>query len=594
MAAFKMPQPVAPSSGNSSPTPAPIPAKWITLVEDQDARIFTFGSCMALADLRGDGKCALVVGELSHTSGEIRLRSLDGQMWRDAFKLAEFPSAVLPLHLETPDAAKRIVPAIAVSVGNAVLIYKTMKPLCRYQLPHLQPLKEEQDLWTAAREKRLTVPDLFNKLNALKETYSEALFTQRTKSFLLISNDERDYFVQEYSEKPLFRSSVITCMATVNKKLKEEGSDQYLVLGTESRHLYIVDALTNLVKAQHEVPDVPAAVATHGTFHERYRLFISCRDGKIYTITKDFSEITCVAPNDRPITMLNTGKHLVVPCMDGVIYFYKGKNNELHHKCEHPIACAEVIKYEPTGFKAVAVALMNKEVLFFKEDQLVDTFTCDDVVTAMKYGKFDREDGALALVLRNGTVIIKLIKRRAKFEQITTEKVIKPIQQLIPKRSTLFLDQTQRERENCKKMNTAVFDNITRMKYEINKRYAESLQLQSGNASVQEEVLITPQLLGSGPFFKLIVRVQNMSTETAMTDYSVFLQSDKTMYALPQTYIEVPFVVPRGKFAFARLFKFIGNQPSQGEITIHLFKGSRPVPVMSIVAVIPESDVGLV
>lgn len=70
------------------------------------------------------------------------------------------------------------------------------------------------------------------------------------RRFLLISPDEREYFVQEYSEKPLGRSSVITCMTTLNKKLKDDSSEQYLVLGTESKYIYIVDAVSNSTKAQ--------------------------------------------------------------------------------------------------------------------------------------------------------------------------------------------------------------------------------------------------------------------------------------------------------------------------------------------------------
>ena len=60
-----------------------------------------------------------------------------------------------------------------------------------------------------------------------------------------------------------------------------------------------------------------------------------------------------------------------------------------------------MIKYEATGLRAVAVALANKEVHIFKDDQLVDVTTYDDVVIAMKYGRFDREEGAMAFVLRS-------------------------------------------------------------------------------------------------------------------------------------------------------------------------------------------------
>ncbi|OQV17267.1 Bardet-Biedl syndrome 1 protein [Hypsibius exemplaris] len=582
-----------PAATSAAVSPTTTDSKWITLVEDQDARVFTFGACMALMDLRGDGRYALVVGELNHTSGEIRLRALDGQSWRDTFKLTEFPAAVLAINLEPGDSGRRTVPAIAVAVGNLILVYKTMKPLCRYQLPPLPALKEEVDLWQAVRAKNIGILDLVGGLTVVRVSYPEAALTQRTRAFLLLPAEEREEFVREHCEKSLHRSTVITCMTTVNNKLKDEHSDQYLVIGTESRQIFIVDALSNMTKAQHDVPDVPVTIATHGTFLEKYRIFTSCRDGKIYTITKDYPEVVSIAPNDRPVTLLSTGKHLVVPCMDGILYFFKGKSHELQHKLDCPITCAEVIKYEATGLRAVAVALTNREVHIFRDDHLVDLFTCDEMVVAMKYGRFDREEGALALVLRNGTVIIKLIKRRAKFDPIVQEKPVKPLESLLPKKSALFLDHTVRERENCKRMNTAIFDNLTRMKYEINKRYADSLQLQTAGGTIRNDVILTPQLLGTGPCFKLIVTLQNTASDTPLIGYHIYLEMDQSMYALKGRLVEIPFVVPQGKFAFARPFRFIGSQIMQGEITIQLLKDGHCVPVLSVQTVIPESDPSL-
>ena len=82
-------------------------------------------------------------------------------------------------------------------------------------------------------------------------------------------------------------------MTTVNNKLKDETSDQFLVVGTENRQVLTVDALSNTTRAQQ---------------------FLLC----------SYPEIGSLSTNDRPITVLSTGKYLVVPCMDETIYFYKG------------------------------------------------------------------------------------------------------------------------------------------------------------------------------------------------------------------------------------------------------------------------------
>jgi hypothetical protein len=46
----------------------------------------------------------------------------------------------------------------------------------------------------------------------------------------------------------------------------------------------------------------------------------------------------------------------------------------------------------------------------------------------------------------------------------------------------------------CVGMNTGIFDNLTRMKYEINRRYADSLQLQSAGGRIRSDVIVTPQV----------------------------------------------------------------------------------------------------
>ena len=74
----------------------------------------------------------------------------------------------------------------------------------------------------------------------------------------------------------------------------------------------------------------------------------------------------------------------------------------------------------------------------------------DEVATAIKFGRFGREEGALVLATRTGGLQVKLFRRTAKFE----EKSNMPgppaaqAQKLnIPKKTKVFVDQTMRERE---------------------------------------------------------------------------------------------------------------------------------------------------
>ena len=91
----------------------------------------------------------------------------------------------------------------------------------------------------------------------------------------------------------------------------------------------------------------------------------------------------------------------------------------------------------------------------------MDTLYLDDVVVAMKYGRFGREDNTLVMVTVNGSLIVKILKRTAQF-QLSIEQSYdldrtvgsslnignnSTAKLIIPKKTKLFVDQTMRERE---------------------------------------------------------------------------------------------------------------------------------------------------
>lgn len=77
----------------------------------------------------------------------------------------------------------------------------------------------------------------------------------------------------------------------------------------------------------------------------------------------------------------------------------------------------------------------------------------DDVVVAMKYGRFGREDNTLVMVTQNGSLIVKILKRTAQFQMMNDQDKYgttvnsSTTKLVIPKKTKLFVDQTMRERE---------------------------------------------------------------------------------------------------------------------------------------------------
>ena len=62
-------------------------------------------------------------------------------------------------------------------------------------------------------------------------------------------------------------------------------------------------------------------------------------------------------------------------------------------------------------------------MLIFNEKNVVDCFQAADVVSAMKFGRFGREDCALVLIGNGGGLMVKILKRTAQFETLESALV---------------------------------------------------------------------------------------------------------------------------------------------------------------------------
>ena len=83
------------------------------------------------------------------------------------------------------------------------------------------------------------------------------------------------------------------------------------------------------------------------------------------------------------------------------------------------------------------IFFISRQVLIFNEKNVVDCFQSNDIVSAMKFGRFGREDSALVLIGNGGGLVVKILKRTAQFE--TLESALAP---QLSKVSTYLLGQS--------------------------------------------------------------------------------------------------------------------------------------------------------
>ena len=73
------------------------------------------------------------------------------------------------------------------------------------------------------------------------------------------------------------------------------------------------------------------------------------------------------------------------------------------------IMAIEVLDYKAKSLLGLLVALSNCEIHTYVDKTHVDTIVTEDVVTAMKFGRFGREDSTLVIVTRGHTMALSFM-----------------------------------------------------------------------------------------------------------------------------------------------------------------------------------------
>lgn len=187
-----------------------------------------------------------------------------------------------------------------------------------------------------------------------------------------------------------------------------------------------------------------------------YRILFACRDAHIYLIKRGYSSgRLCIQLNSHPVGLARIGSNIYVACMDHTLSIFTTKGNRVWNmKQPAAITTMEAIFLERQGLHIIAVALANKKVMFYNDRKCVDILHMHDIVVAMKFGRFGREDNTLVMVSKRGALTVKILKRTAKFIAREYEEEASKAASgsaagklIVPKKTKLFVDQTMRERE---------------------------------------------------------------------------------------------------------------------------------------------------
>uniref|UniRef100_A0A4W5KGD7 BBSome complex member BBS1 n=1 Tax=Hucho hucho TaxID=62062 RepID=A0A4W5KGD7_9TELE len=554
-------------------------SKWLDAHYDPVANLYTFSSCIALADLHGDGENKLVVGDLGTGSCNMKLKVYRGTGLMSENTLLDLPTGLVSFLMDQHEPRT---PAIAVASGPFIYVYKNLRPYFKFTLPPLEVNALEQDVWNQARE------------------VTDVPLSVRSLRFLMLDPQDTEAFVNLHKAQPIRRQTVITCIGTLKKNMADEDAVSCLVIGTESKDVYILDPEAFTILSKMSLPSPPTQMDVTGQFDVEFRITVACRNGNIYILRRDSPKPKyCIELSSHPVGLVRMGKSVVVGCAQETLQGFTQKGKKLWTAClPAPVTTMGVMDLPTRGFQAVLVGLANCEVHLYRDKNLISTIKTPDVVTSICFGRYGREDGTLIMTTKGGGLIVKILKRTAVFDDRDSAPgppLAQSIRLNIPKKTKLYVDQTMRERENAVAMHRAFQMDLSRLRLAAARAYVKALEssLTPMSSSLSEPLKMNAVVQGLGPSFKLTLNIQNTAACRPVMNLAISFLYDESLYSMKTAFFKIPLLVPGLNYPIDTFVECLSDKGISDIIKVFVLREGKSAPLLTAHINMPVSE-GLV
>jgi Bardet-Biedl syndrome 1 protein len=516
---------------------------WLQAFHDPVAGLKCFGQAIRFVDLAGDGDFRLIVADLDK-----RLKVFRGTGVSSTHTLLEQPVAAAVFY---PDNVQPRTPSIAIAAGAYVYIYRNLRPYLKFSLPHVKLSSAE-----------IEASIIFGSGSPASASSSSSSSSSSSNS----------------PQLPSHKATVVTCMEVIQRDREGEGEASSIIIGTEASQIIFMDSSgAGVERTPIDLPSVPTLLVVHGILKGEHRINIACRDNVIYAIKDRELTATRIEPPAVPVCMARTETHLYVASQDRKVTAYLPKGGKKAFTLPmpaHVTAMARMLVRRERASDCVAIALEGGEVKIYNGSTLITTLHNPDSVVAMRFGQYGREANTLALIGSIGSLSFKMIKRTASFEvpatigggANSTDAVGAPAEQdiplALPKKTRLYLEQTQRERDSAGNMYRILQKDLLRLRLVTAKAYAkamadglgvEDLQGTSPRALAElgPKIRVNCSVRGLGPRFKLSIdlvqgssSLESSSSATPLFDVFLTFIYPPSVYHMDRSLIVLPVMLP--------------------------------------------------
>jgi len=506
------------------------------------------------------------------------------------------PIAIATFYSET---SKIPQPNIAVACESSVYLFKNLKPYYKFNLPAQTWTKEELLVWN-----QFTPDSVSEFVNAISRLKEENVPLSNKAYEILASNfiEKQRELISSAKAEPLETPNVATCMDTLKKNSEDEMAISHLVIGTENKEIIILDQHGTSILKLIRIPGTPAFLDISGTLDNEYQITVLTRESRGFLIRNGELLNTIMDLESKPCGLAKVDTNIFVGSMDQTIQAFNTKNFKkgFSIKMPEPITNMETMeKGRSKSFRAYLVALLNMEIRMYNEKQLVHTFKGEDVVAGMKYGVFGREDGALVILYNRLGLEVKMLQRQfnmSTFSQASAQLQDQDQSALnMPKKTKLFIEQTQRERDQAPEMYRTYMKDLFRMKLKIAQNYVKSLKEGSAQVSgpgLGPSVRLHAQVEGIGPLFKIKLMLENLD-RAPVYDLKLSYAYDSALYRLNKFAMDIPVLIPGLPYPIDVMVESVDPNGTNDTIKIFVLDINKSIPVVTAVVNMPVSEINV-
>ena len=582
------------------------------------AGIKAFSNYIVLADILQDNNNRLIVIDTSKN-----LKIFKGTLLQDESKLSIVPAGIIAFYGEEPS-SKNIIPLLAVAGGNTIFIYKNLKGFIKYPLPDLIPNSEEMFFYQQLNNGEIDAKTCLTKLQMLADRLLEIKInddeneeenekeneendknkkmkensnlplSQMTLHLLILKQQEEQIkFLEENKNMKTLLRNYITCITYIHKdNTSDINANSYLVIGTENCTIYIIEYTNKKPLCQIRLPEVPFLIVCQGGYKSDHTILVGDRGCTIYVIKKDSIVNKFIMPQPL-VGLVIAPKNFYVGTMSNNYISYNFNGDKVFSIIQPAIiSCMEFYYRKSEDLPIVIIALKNKEVRFYNDKNLLIVMKVNDNIFGMKYGKYATTDDCLVLFTYSGSLIVKTFGKENKFSKLKYEEEKKSEGKIIiPKKSSLFLDLAEREKENSFNMQNTFQNDLLRIRYKAMDSYVKMLKIGNApqNYSSSSTMKIAASLEGLGPNFKLNLIFDNSGNEPIINAV-LTLDFNRKVYYFDKENIQLGIIMPRIPIKYSLPFKNISESGSSGMIKIIILDKEKSSPLIQTTIKVPVSE----